>query len=130
MTGILSPEKVMERLSKVAGFDKVRFVILYGSRVRGGARPESDIDICIYFDGSPNEASDFRFRVLSVLPGGPYDVQISRQLPLYVRVGVLKGKVLFVTDERLLYDVARETIRDFDDFSHRYYDYIGEKAIS
>lgn len=130
MTGILSPEKVMERLSKVAGFDKVRFVILYGSRVRGGARPESDIDICIYFDGSPNEASDFRFRVLSVLPGGPYDVQIFRQLPLYVRVGVLKGKVLFVTDERLLYDVARETIRDFDDFSHRYYDYIGEKAIS
>lgn len=56
-------EEIIERLRTVEGFEKVRFVILYGSVARGDAREGSDIDLCVFFDGSPAEASRFRFLV-------------------------------------------------------------------
>jgi uncharacterized protein len=130
MTGMISPQNAIERLSQISGFNRVKFIILFGSRIHGQARPGSDVDLCIYYQGKQKDASDFRFRALSALHTDQYDIQIFQQLPLYIRVEVLKGKVLYVSDERLLYVVAREAIRDFGDFSHRYYDYIGERAIS
>jgi len=47
-----------------------------------------------------------------------------------VRVEVLKGKVIYCKDKRFLYKVAIETIKDFEAFKHRFYDYIGERAIT
>ncbi|QYZ80451.1 nucleotidyltransferase domain-containing protein [Methanofollis formosanus] len=122
-------EEAIERLRTVEGFKKVRFVILYGSVARGDAREGSDIDLCVFFDGSPAEASRFRFLALAELFSDRYDLQIFQQLPLYVRVECLRGRVLYCPDERFLYDVAVETIREFDAFKHRLYDYIGERAM-
>ncbi|NVO66019.1 hypothetical protein HWN36_01495 [Methanofollis tationis] len=47
------------------------------------------------------------------------------------RLSAIEGfeHVLYYSDERFLYDIALETIREFDDFKHRLYDYIGEKVI-
>ncbi|MDD3621543.1 MAG: hypothetical protein PHQ81_03975 [Methanofollis sp.] len=59
----------------------------------------------------------------------PYDLQIFQHLPLYVRVEALRGRVVYCPDERFLYDIAVETIRDFNAFKHRFYDYIGESAM-
>jgi len=42
----------------------------------------------------------------------------------------LKGEVLYCKDEQFLYEVALDTIKNFDAFKHRFYDYIGEKAIT
>jgi len=120
---------VIERLRRVEGFEKVRFVILYGSVSRGDAREGSDIDLCVFFEGDREEASRFRFRALSEFFSDKYDLQIFQQLPLYVRVECLRGQVLYCPDERILYDVAVETIREFDAFKHRFYDYIGERAM-
>lgn len=120
---------MIERLRRVEGFEKVRFVILYGSVSRGDAREGSDIDLCVFFDGDREEASLFRFRALSELFSDKYDLQIFQQLPLYVRVECLRGRILYCPDERILYDVAVETIREFDAFKHRFYDYIGERAM-
>ncbi|MBN1195343.1 MAG: nucleotidyltransferase domain-containing protein [Methanomicrobiaceae archaeon] len=119
----------LDRLKTVEGFEKVRFIILYGSVAEGRAREKSDIDICIYYDGDPEEASRFRFRVLSELFEDRYDVQIFGNLPLYIRTEVLRGRVLYCQDERFLYDVALRTIREFEAFKHRLYDYIGKQAI-
>ncbi|MDD4256130.1 MAG: nucleotidyltransferase domain-containing protein [Methanofollis sp.] len=120
---------VIERLQRVEGFERVRFVILYGSASRGEEREDSDIDLCVFFNGDREEASHFRFRALSELFSDRYDLQIFQQLPLYVRVESLRGQVLYCPDEQFLYDVAVETIREFDAFKHRLYDYIGERAI-
>lgn len=122
-------ENTVERMRTVEGFEKVRFVILYGSVSRGDAREGSDIDLCVFFNGSPAEAAKFRFNTLAELFSDRYDLQIFQQLPLYVRVEVLCGRVLYCPDERFLYDVAVETIREFDAFKHRLYDYIGEQAM-
>lgn len=82
----------------------------------------------IYYDGDREEGARFRFAALSELDER-YDVQIYGNLPLYVRTEVLRGRVLHCPDERFLYDVAYRTIREFDAFKHRLYDYIGKQAI-
>ena len=114
----------------VEGFEKVRFIILYGSVADGQAKAGSDVDLCIYYDGDREEASRFRFAVLSELCDNRYDIQIFSHLPLYVRTEVLRGKVIYCPDERFLYDLAYQTIREFDDFKHRLYDYIGKEAMA
>lgn len=130
ISGMVSMEQVIGKLKALPGFHKVRFIILHGSQVHGGAGGDSDIDLCIGYDGDREEASGFRFRALSALRGDRYDIQIFQQLPLYIRVRVLKGRVVYAPDERFLYDIAYATIRDFADFAQRYYDYIGERAIT
>ncbi|HQD26887.1 MULTISPECIES: nucleotidyltransferase domain-containing protein [Methanoculleus] len=119
----------LKRLKAIEGFTKVRFIILYGSVAAGRARDDSDIDLCIYYDGDREEAARFRLAALSELADDRYDIQIFSHLPLYVRMEVLRGRVLYSTDERFVYDVAYRTIRDFDDFKHRLYDYIGKEAM-
>ena len=133
----MSPDEInklvknsVERLKKIEGFDKVRFIILYGSAVEGITRAESDIDLCIDIDTETDyECSKFRLKVLSELPD-IFDVQIFDQLPLYVKKEVLKGKVIFCRDEEYLYETALLTIKEFEDFKYRFYDYIGERAIA
>ena len=120
----------LDRLRAVEGFEKVRFIILFGSAAEGRARETSDIDLCIYYDGDREEAARFRFAALSELCDDRYDVQIFEHLPLYVRIEVLRGRVVYCPDERFLYDVAYHTIREFDAFKHRLYDYIGTRAIT
>jgi predicted nucleotidyltransferase len=122
-------DDAVERLKNVQGFEKVRFIILYGSAAEGTTREESDIDLCIDIDAEDYESSKFRLRVLSELPDF-FDVQIFAQLPLYVKKEVLKGKVIFCRNEEHLYEVAISTIKEFDDFKYRYYDYIGERALA
>jgi hypothetical protein len=90
---------------------------------------ESDIDLCIYYDRDHTEAAHFRHNVLSALPGTLYDIQIFQQLPLYVKVEVLRGMPILTRNSPFLYEKATETIRDFDDFKHRLYDYTGQAAI-
>lgn len=117
--------RIDEFLSVIRSFkdaDRVRFIILYGSALRGEGW--SDIDLAVYYDGTPDEAADFRLRVLCEVDE-IFDVQIFQQLPLYVRVQVLRGEVIYCDSERFLHDIAWETVKEFDDFKHRFYDYIG-----
>lgn len=123
-------KNAVKKLKNLEGFDKVRFIIIYGSAAEGMTREESDIDLCIDIDADTDyERSKFRLRVLSELPDF-FDVQIFAQLPVYVKKEVLGGKVIFCRDEEHLYEVAISTIKEFDDFKYRYYDYIGERALA
>jgi predicted nucleotidyltransferase len=123
-------KNALERLKDIRGFEKVRFIILYGSAAEGGIRKNSDIDLCIDLDAETDfDRSKFRLRVLSELPDN-FDVQIFSQLPLYVKKEVLRGKVIFCRDEEYVYNTAMLTIREFDDFKYRFYDYIGERALA
>jgi hypothetical protein len=125
--GISVTEQV-EKIKDMEGFEKVKFIILYGSAVEDRMTEDSDIDLCIYYEDEPEELSKFRFKVLSEL-FGVCDVQIFQQLPIYVKVEVLKGKVVYCRDKRFLYETAIKTIKDFEAFKHRFYDYIGEGEI-
>lgn len=121
-------DAAVQQIQQVPGFEHVRFIILYGSTAESRMTQESDIDLCIYFGGERNEAARFRHAALSRLPGN-YDIQIFQQLPLYVRVEVLKGIPVFIRNTRFLYEKANETLRDFEEFRHRLYDYTGQDPI-
>lgn len=126
----LSMDKVLTKIRDVEGFEKIKFIILFGSAAEDRMIEGSDIDLCVYYDGSSEEASRFRFNALSELFEDRYDVHIFQQLPIYMRVEVLKGRIIYCRDTKFSYEVALETIKDFEAFKHRFYDYIGERAIT
>ena len=120
----------LDQLRTLEDFNRVRFVILFGSAAIGKARETSDLDLCFYYEGTRDEGEQFRFAALSELFDDRYDIQIFSNLPLYVRMEVLKGRVVSCPDESFLYDVALDTIREFDDYKHRLYDYLGTKVMA
>lgn len=119
----------VRQMQQLSGFEHVQFIILYGSAAEERMSPESDIDLCVYYEGCSGDAAQFRHRALSDLPGTRFDIQIFQQLPLYVRVEVIRGIPVFVRNTRFLYERAIDTLRDFEDFKHRLYDYTGQAMI-
>lgn len=118
-------ERFMGTIRAISDFDRVEFVILYGSESKGEARGDSDIDFCVYYrTDDKKEMSRFRLKLLSELSSDRYDVQVFQLLPLYVRVEVLKGKVLYAKDTKFLYEVALNTVRDFEQFKPLLHDYL------
>ncbi|WOF16949.1 nucleotidyltransferase domain-containing protein [Methanoplanus sp. FWC-SCC4] len=104
--------------------------MLYGSLARNEMTKNSDIDICISYRGTEKNAGMFRFRVICELSNEKYDIQIFEQLPLYVQIEVLKGKLLYARDESVVYETAEKTIQESEDFKKYYSDYIGLEALS
>jgi predicted nucleotidyltransferase len=120
--------KLLKILKSMEEFQKVEFIIFYGSRALEVGRKTSDVDVCIYYNSkSKEEMERFRLNLLSKLPD-IFDVQIFQLLPLYVRKEVLKGKLIFVRNIDFVYQKAHETITDFESFKHRFYDYIGMRG--
>ncbi len=116
----------MKKLKEIPDFDRVKFVILFGSRAEGRARKDSDYDLAVYYEGNKNEK--FRF-LLNANFDKNFDVKVFQDLPLFVKKEVLKGKVLYAENLSFVYDVAYETIKEFDDFKKYYYDYINYEEI-
>lgn len=119
----------MKKLRKISGFRNVKFVILYGSQALGKATPMSDYDFAVYYDGDKDERYNFRIKLGGQLPD-TFDLHVFQDLPLYVRKEVLKGKVIYAQDLSFVYDIAYETIKDFEDFKKGYYDYIEMERIT
>jgi hypothetical protein len=104
-------------------------VILFGSTARGESTAESDTDVCIVLNKhfSP---SAFSAKRLQYLAAADLDIVIYQQLPIYIRLRVIKeGKVLFCRDEDMLYEIALKNARDFEDFRHIYMEYLGEVSL-
>ena len=120
-------DRAVSRIRSLGG-DKIRFIILYGSASEGRMKEDSDIDICVYYDGE--DASEFRLKVLSDLFDDIYDIKIFQQLPLPLRMEVLKGRFLYEDDTPFLYEKAYETIKEFESFKPRDYDYLGIEPLN
>jgi len=123
-------EEIMNNLLDKAKYDRdVLAVILYGSEARQKQRSTSDVDICIVLDPLPyHKKKDINSQKrLEYLKDFDFDIQIFQQLPLYIRRRILKeGRVLFVRDERILYELAWRTAQAFDDFRHIHSAYLKE----
>jgi uncharacterized protein len=121
-------ENIVEKIKKLGG-DKVKFIILYGSLSTNKQTPLSDVDLAVFYNGSKEERFRFRMKILGRVPD-KYDIQIFQDLPLHVKNEIIKGKVLYKSDNQLIYQIARETYQAFDDFKKRFYDYIKGDVIT
>mgnify|MGYP006277136931 CR=1 FL=1 len=108
---------------KEIGGSKVKFIILYGSVAANTQTNDSDIDITVFYDADERNRFQFRIKVLGQL-SDDFDVTIFQDLPLYVQREVFKGKVLYASDLTFVYEINRRTYQEFEDFKHRFYDYI------
>lgn len=122
-------EAATERIRRLDREDKVQFIVLYGSLAEGRRGKLSDIDLAIGHEGNKKERFNFRLKTLGELED-KFDVQIFQDLPLYIKVEVLKGKVLYARDMKLLNEIALETIREFELFKPHFLDYISRIFIS
>ena len=119
----MTHEEVTCRVKKEVLKDKeVLAAILFGSFPQKGF---SDIDVCIVlYPGKYKNLylSEKRLELMVALED--FDIQIFQQLPMYIRIRVLKGKVIFCRDEKVLYEVAIQTIREFEDYEKIYDEYL------
>jgi hypothetical protein len=124
--------KVDDVVSRVLSQDtdgKVQFIVLYGSRANGDFRKDSDMDICIGVEGTEEERGEFRLKVLSSLMDDDIDIHIYQDLPLYIKKDIFKGELLYTKDLTMIYDLAYEDRKAYEDFEHRYLDYIGMREM-
>ncbi len=116
-------EEVTHLVEKEVMKDKeILAAILFGSFPQEGF---SDIDVCIVLYPGKYEnlyLSEKKLELMMVLPH--FDIQIFQQLPMYIRTRVLKGKVIFCRDEKMLYEVAIQTIKEFEDYRKIYDEYL------
>lgn len=106
---------------------KIIAFALFGSSLKGKGR---DVDVCVFLDKKlPNkEMSKIRFELLSHCKEG-IDIQIFQQLPIYIRSRIMKeGKIIFSKDDNRLYEIAFETINEFNMFKKLYDIYLNKVA--
>lgn len=115
--------EIKKKLEIVKNDKQVIAVLLFGSYLKGRYR---DIDVCLVLDKkySNKDMTEKRIRYYGALPD-ILDIQIFQQLPLYIRKKILeKHKILFCRDEDRLYEIAYETIKDFNMFEKGYNYYL------
>ena len=117
------------RIMTLPGSEKIEFIYLYGSAAHGKSHVGSDIDLCVYHDGTEQEAYQFLLSAMSTINSNIIDIKLFRQLPLYIRIEVFKGRLLYSKDDSRVYEIAYDTIKEYDEFEPRFFDYIGKEAI-
>lgn len=122
-------EKLKKIIEKAKRDGDVLAVILFGSYARG--EKFSDVDVCILLKPKKYEPLFLSKKRLEYLMHFPaIDIQVFQQLPLYIRMRVLKdNRVIFCRNEDLLYDVAFDTIREFEYYKPVYREYL-ESVLS
>jgi len=121
----MNVEKIIkEKSNKILENKEVVAVLLFGSYARG--EEFRDIDLCVVLDKKlPNiKMSRLKLAFASVLPS-KFDIKIFQQLPVYVKIRILKeGKVIAVKDEDLLYEIAFQTIKEYEFYRKIYENYL------
>lgn len=122
LKGLENIEKYIHQDANVLG------AFLFGSYARNKATSTSDIDICIVMNPiriAPLELSQAKMRYLQLFPA--IDIQIFQQLPIYIRIRILKeGSILVCKDEDALYNLALKVITEYSDYEHIFKEYIAE----
>ena len=116
-------EKFLEEIKKSELFSKIEFIVLFGSYLSDYHLDDSDVDICLYIKDNEKNLSKICLNLSKEFPD-KLDLQIYQLLPTYIQVEVLKGRFLYIRNENRVYEIAYETIEEYEDFLPLYLDYI------
>jgi len=115
--------EVLKKVKEKAKKDKdIVAVLVFGSYLSKRYR---DIDVCLVLNKKLSNLNVSKKKLSYQKISSKLDVQILQQLPLYVRMEVIrKNNPLLIKNKDKLFDTAREVIRDFDSFEKYYNDYM------
>ena len=116
-------KEFLEKLRDIEYFSRIEFVILYGSSLGSYHLDDSDIDICVYINDKSENLSRIRLNLIKSF-SSKFDIQVYQLLSLYIQIEVLKGDILYVKDLDRMYQIAYDTLNEFEDFYPYYLDYI------
>jgi len=118
----------IDKILKIARQDdEILAVFLFGSVARLEEQETSDIDICLILKPGKYSSLGLSEKKFEYLKLFDLDVQIFQQLPLYIKMRVIKdGKKLFCANEDELYQSVFNTITEFEDYRGIYRDYLME----
>lgn len=119
---------IVSKLRKMDISQRIKFIILFGSTSKGTNSPLSDIDLAVYYEGTPSERFRFRAKALGNLPN-KIDLHIFQDLPLIVKKEVISGKVLYSPNFEFTFDEAMKVIKEFNSFEKYYNEYLHELKI-
>jgi len=108
---------------------EVLFALVFGSRARGAARPDSDLDVAVFLD--PAMGADERFRLRLKLAAAledlaPPDVVVLNDAPPLLAHRALQGRRLFVRDPSAWVHFFVKSMREAED--ERYWAHLGAEA--
>jgi len=116
-------QEIKKILNKAKKDKKVIAVALFGSSLKSRGR---DIDICLFLNKKYSNL-EMSKKQLEFLKGisNKFDIQIFQQLPLYIRIRILREhKILLCKNSDLLYEIAFSTIKEFGFFKKTYEMYL------
>ena len=117
-------QQIKKILQKTKRDKEVIAVLIFGSSLKN--KYYKDIDICLVLNKKHSNLKIYekRLNLLKELPDN-FDIQIFQQLPIYIKIEILKEmKILLCKDYDSLYEIAFQTIKEFDDFKEIYENYI------
>ena len=118
-------ENTINLILKKAKQDKeILAVALFGSAVKN--KEHRDIDMCLFLNKRKSnlEMTQKKLDFLTEI-NNKIDIQIFQQLPIYIKIRIIKeGKILLCKEEKSLYEIAFDTIKEFDSFKKLYEMYL------
>jgi len=112
--------QITNDFSEIIRNKKILGILLYGSRLEERNTNRSDIDICVV---APTE--DIYELISQILQnvnvtGKKYDIRVFKELPLYIKIQVIKKGVLIYSSNKLdLYEYFYIYRKLWDDQKHR-----------
>ena len=120
-------KKEIKPLVEKAKKDKdVLAVALFGSASKGNLY--RDIDVCLFLNNKQAN-KEMTLKKLEYLgkANEKLDINIFQQLPIYIRIRILKeGKILFCKNNKMLYELAFGTIKEFGFYKKLYEMYLNK----
>jgi hypothetical protein len=100
--------------------DNVDFAVLFGSQGSGKAKPESDLDVAVYFKDPPQGMAALHYiNTLSEAAGEEVDVSVLNRASAFLRHQVFKTGVPLVIKDPVGYRRFREkTITDYQEYKY------------
>lgn len=117
-------ESAMEAIEKLEnhlqGDANTLFALVFGSMAGGRAKPDSDLDLAVYFRRPPEGLEVLRMvNDLSNLAGREIDLVILNRASAFLRHQVMKNGLRLVIRDRSAYIRFREkTMTDYDEYKY------------
>jgi hypothetical protein len=94
-------------------------IILYGSQVEGGGRPDSDIDIAVLSREKRIENNiEIQKELLGMFPS-KFDVRVFELFPIYIQISIIENFVVLFGDILEISEYFYSFRKKWDDCKHR-----------